>query len=79
MHDHIKFKGVSYPVRHLDLPEFGEVTVGTTDLEDRLFPNGEYVSREAENIDSIIFCYVSNKEIQLETSQLKTLVSNHAA
>jgi hypothetical protein len=64
--DTITFEGKDFPARYITLPEFGEVTVATIDLNDKLLTvSRDYVSEEARYIDEKIFFFVEDFEITL--------------
>lgn len=60
MIDYLTHDGVSYPVRELRLTEYEvNVRVSSEALEAVLKdPEGEYVSREAQLIDELMFFYI---------------------
>lgn len=65
--DTITFNGVKYPVRLVDMKEFGKVYVGVESMEDAIFNDGcDLINEEAETVDSQIFFYVPDEIIEDE-------------
>ncbi len=67
----IVFENIDYPIRNIEIPEFGKVKISVDSLNERLLVNGRYVSREAAYIDEQIaffvkegYIYKSNKELK---------------
>ncbi len=61
----VTYEGKQYPLRRIDLCEWGEIFIGTESLKEALkrgFGKGKY----AEEIDQIIFSYVPDRLIEEE-------------
>ncbi|TAH26169.1 MAG: hypothetical protein EAZ07_05640 [Cytophagales bacterium] len=72
----IKFQNKEYKTREIELPEFGNVLISTTSLNDALLNNGSnYVSDEAKNIDDEIYFFVEENEIEMNEVDLVKLIS----
>lgn len=75
----IKFQNKEYKTREIELPEFGNVLISTTSLNDALLNNGSnYVSDEAKNIDDEIYFFVEENEIEMNEVDLVKLISQQA-
>jgi hypothetical protein len=75
----IKFQNKEYKTREIELPEFGNVLISTTSLNDALLNNGSnYVSDEAKNIDDEICFFVEENEIEMNEVDLVELISQQA-
>ena len=74
----IVFDNFEYPIREIYLPKFGNVTISTLSLVDKLLDDRSiYVSDKARLIDEEIFYYVDPEEIKLPTKKiLKIILSN---
>jgi hypothetical protein len=73
----IIFQNISYKIRELNLPKFGDVLISTTSLIEKLFDlTGKYVSEEALLIDEQIFYFVEECEIDNDLSILTELLLN---
>lgn len=75
----IEFKGVVYPVRWVritdEYDEIQDVLVATDALQQALLlPSGEFVSKEAEEIDERLFCYVAPEALEMPDDVLASLV-----
>lgn len=74
--DTLKFKNKEYRLREIELPELGKVLISTTGLNNALMNNGSsYVSEEAKSIDEEIYFFVEDKEIELQSAQLISLIT----
>ena len=63
----IKVNGKEYLTRTANHHEGGEVTFGSTELENALFKNDEYAFDGASTIDNMFYGYVSSELIQSMT------------
>jgi hypothetical protein len=71
----ITYKNINYKVRNINLPEFGEVLISTSVLNEKLLnEKGSYDSAEAANIDEQIFYFVDENEIDLTDIELKKIL-----
>lgn len=72
----IKYDGIYYPYRELETLSFGEVLVGTTDLEKVLMDEDmcECVSDEATVIDQQIFYYIESFQMEFSDDELLELI-----
>lgn len=65
--DTITFDGVKYPVRLVDLEEFGTVCVGVESMENAMLDDEcNLTNEEAEAVDSQIIFYVPDEIIEDE-------------
>ena len=65
--DIITFDGVKYPVRLVDLEEFGTVYVGIESMENAILDaECDLINEEAEAVDSKIMFYVPDEIIDDE-------------
>ena len=72
----IIFAGNEYPGRYVALPEFGNVLISVSPLNDALVgPTGAYVSSEARFVDEGICYFVEPDEIWLDEKQLVELLA----
>lgn len=77
--DKIQFQNKEYKVREIELLEFGCVLISTTSLNDALINNGgDYVSKEAQSIDELLYFFVEEDEIELNEQDLVMLVTLQA-
>ena len=68
---HLEFNNTNYPIREINLPEYGNVMIATTSLNDVLMDNkGSYVSYQAEQIDEQIYFFVEDEKIVLEENEI---------
>ena len=76
MHLHnIKYKKQLYPIRKIELDEFGGVWISTSTLNDGLLTaSGNYCSRAAQYVDEKIFYFVDDDKINLPEDELKPLI-----
>lgn len=65
----IKVNGKEYLTRTVNHHEAGEVTFGSTELENALFKNDEYAFDGAVAIDNMCYGYVSSELIQTLTDK----------
>ena len=72
----IQFQNQEFKVREIELPEFGNVLISTTSLNDLLLREGKYTSNYAIEIDERIFYFVDQNEIELGEANLINLVSS---
>ncbi|MEI6434584.1 MAG: hypothetical protein WCP32_07055 [Bacteroidota bacterium] len=74
----IEFNGNSYPIQNISVKGWGRnLTIATYELQKCLFhdsSSSNYVSREAELIDELIFYYVSPNEIFLLPTKLSKII-----
>ena len=71
----IRFQDKTFKSRELSLPEFGEVLISTTELNNLLIDKtGSYSSTEAQLIDDQIFYFVEENEIELQDKDLESLI-----
>ena len=77
----ITLNGINYKTRIINLPFEGAVMIGTNELNDALFKDGEsnheYVSVEAEEIDEEIFFYVDELQLELPLNELILIVQEN--
>jgi len=71
----IQFQNKEFPTRVLNLPEFGEVLISTTSLNDLLLRDDDYTSDEASAIDEEIFYFVEEEQIKLSYDNIIKLLS----
>lgn len=72
----LTFNGVKYPIRYVVI-NHKELKIGTTSLFNVILPDvGEYADPKAEDIDSTIFAYVEDFEINLPKKKFKEAVFN---
>ena len=64
--DKITFNGIDYPVRFIQLTDFGVQTISVESLEDVLMDDESFVNEEAMYVDSQIFFYVPDEIIDDE-------------
>ena len=63
----ITFDGVKYPVRLVDLEEFGTVYIGVESMENAMLDDEcNLINEEAEAVDSQIIFYVPDEIIEDE-------------
>ena len=71
----IIFAGEEFSSRYLDLPEFGNVLISVSPLNNALIDtNGAYTSKEAYAVDEGICYFVEPDDIWLEEKQLVELL-----
>lgn len=71
----IEFNTKKFVIREIDLPEFGNVTISTTSLNQLLLKeDGSYASDEAIKVDEQIFYFVEKNEIELPEEELRNLL-----
>jgi hypothetical protein len=70
----VEYNGIKYPTRYIENPKEGGVMVATTELQDVLIVNDEYVDEVAKIIDEGIFFYVSPEEFLLGDEELGELI-----
>ncbi len=70
----IPFQGKEYKLRDVYVKGFGLQTIGGYSLLAVLYPNDEYPSEEAENIDNLIDYYVEDKYLSCGDKQLASKV-----
>jgi hypothetical protein len=71
----IEFNTKKFKIREIDLPEFGNVSISTTSLNQLLLKeDGSYTSDEAIKIDEQIFYFVEENEIELPEEKLRNLL-----
>lgn len=70
----ILFENKEYQIQELSLPEFGDVLISTTTLNDSLLTGGDYISKAARELDEAIFYFVEPNEINLSKKQLSSIV-----
>jgi uncharacterized protein (DUF1499 family) len=72
----IDFAERQFEVREIFLPQFGNILLSTSSLNEILMnKNGGYVSEEAKRVDEQIFYYIDDSEMKLEDEKLIHLVS----
>ena len=65
--DTITFNGIKYPVRLVDMKEFGTVYVGVESMEDAMLDDElDFINEEAGAVDSQIMFYVPDEIIEDE-------------
>ena len=70
----ITFDGVKYPVRLVDLEEFGTVYIGIESMENAMLDDEcELINEEAEVVDSQIMFYVPDEIIDDERNVMSYL------
>ncbi len=71
----IEFDGKEYPIRLLDIPNFGKRLVSVESLEESLFDaEGLYVSDEAQVVDEKIFFFVPDNIINEDEKEIVRLI-----
>ncbi len=71
----ITFNGKSFPIREIELPNYGNVLIGITELNSLLINDkGGYASAEAKEIDKQIYYFVEPEELLLPDDKLIRLV-----
>jgi len=70
----INFKGNDYKIREIFVKSIGWVNIATTSLNEALFGNGLYQSKEAQYIDEQVFYFVEENQIDLPRRILNKLV-----
>ncbi|TRW22794.1 hypothetical protein FMM05_16180 [Flavobacterium zepuense] len=70
----IQFQNKEFLTRILNLPEFGEVLISTTSLNDLLLGDDDYTSDKALAIDEEVFYFVEDEQIELPYNELRDLV-----
>lgn len=71
----ITFENFEYPIREIDLPEFGNVTISTLNLSNKLLnENSQYVSDKAQLIDEKIFYYLEPEQIELSDKKIANMI-----
>ena len=79
-YDTVTFQGVTYILRRVHIPGWGEQTVASENLGKELITDGKYVSHEAENIDGEIFFYTDNwKLTSLSDAELAKSIAREVA
>lgn len=74
--DTIRFENKVFKIRKIDLPEFGNILISTTNLNQLLMnEDGGYTSGEAEIVDEQIFYFVDENEIEYEQDKLIKMLS----
>jgi hypothetical protein len=71
MLDTLNFKDKNYNIRVLNTEEYGTVKIATNTLSDALMTDD---TEEAEYVDSSIFFYVEEDEIDLPEEELISLI-----
>jgi hypothetical protein len=73
----VTFRNTEFEIKHLNLDNFGEVTIAQTALSELLILNGRsYRSEEARLLDEQIFYYVEPDEFNLSDKELAALIMN---
>ncbi len=73
--DTISFNNKSFPVRQIQLPEFGLVLISVNSLNELLMnEDGSYFSFESEFVDKMIFYFVNDSEVKLSDNDLINLL-----
>lgn len=68
----IVFQNAEYPIRQINLPEFGDVTISISSLNDKILnTNCEYVSDEALYVDEQIFFFIEDEYINRPESEIQ--------
>lgn len=71
----IKFENKSYPIREIEIPEYGNVIISSTLLNSELMKeDGSYSCEKARKIDEQIFCFVEPEEINYSEYSLTKLI-----
>lgn len=71
----ITFNGKSFPIMEIQLPTYGNVIIGITELNSLLINDvGSYASAEAKEIDHQIYYFVEPEELLLPEEKLIRLV-----
>ena len=79
MNDTVKFMGKDYPVRTVEIREYGTVTVSTETLEDELFKDDRYRGEEAQRVDEGIFFFDPDDRIKLPETELAAFLEEAVA
>ena len=75
--DGITFNGKVYPVRVVELEDFGTQRIGVESLEKEMFDDAyDFVSKEAQYVDEQIFYYVPDNIISDETATIECVSQN---
>lgn len=68
----IIFQNIEYPIRQVNLPKFGKVSVSIDALNEKVInKNNGYVSKEAAYIDEQIFFFISEDYIYKSKTELQ--------
>lgn len=71
----LEFNGRTFPVRELNLPNFGLVLISTTSLSNQLInSDGGFTSDLAQFVDEKIFYFVEDQQIDLNCNRLINLI-----
>lgn len=72
----ITFQNINFKTRSILLPEFGDVLISTSSLNEKLLNGSSYVSKEALKVDEQIFYFVEENEISLPNQKLTEIILN---
>lgn len=76
----IEFKNKEYKIRELYLKDFGNISISTSSLNERLVrKSGSYVSEEARYIDEQLFFFVEEDEIDLPEKKLILIIEKQVS
>jgi hypothetical protein len=71
----IVFQKSEYPIREVEIPNFGNIIVSTINLSDKLLNKGYcYVSEKAQLIDEQIFYYVDLEQMKLSDKEIAKII-----
>jgi hypothetical protein len=67
----VRFQNIEFKIREIDLPQWGNVLISITGLNEKLMSEGgSYVSEIANVIDDQIFYYVDETQIVCSEEEL---------
>lgn len=73
--DTISFNKKEYPVRAIDMPNYGSVLISTEALNASLMnEDGSYKNKEANYVDEQIFFFVEESDLKLSIKKLITKI-----
>ncbi len=75
--EYVTFRGTDYPVRNVNVPDFGVRRVASEDLEGVLFDGEGYVSKTAQAIDESIFFFVPEYVMDYPDDDLEKYVAEN--
>lgn len=74
----ITYKGEKYPYREVELEDGNIVLVSTTALSDEIFIGLSHDDEKAENIDDMIYFYLTEDEWLLSDKEVVELIKKNS-
>ena len=74
----ITYKGEKYPYREVELEDGNIVLISTTALEDEIFIGLSHDDEKAEDIDDMIYFYLTEDEWPLSDKEVVELINKNS-